>query len=149
MKLITKADNLQIIRKNSYSILKNLHDFGDPRKRAALLQHKSSTGYYLVECLENLAKCFHECFDGITDDYVRAKSTILCQRMDKLVIFVRENTVSSNHHKNAPVAKVLTSHTELFNRIKESQIQVDFTDATIQLWSSAILAAVAIWGNSI
>lgn len=132
------------LKKDTYLVLKQFHDFETAQARAMLLsRRRHDGGLYVSLLLVNLDIFFKKLAEDTEDlpqmyQFVRAFSIFRGQ--------VAENLDSKRVLERVLVSRLLRRHSLAFNAIIQNHIQpeIDF-----EVWTEIKLLTVAIWGNQV
>jgi hypothetical protein len=145
---ITIKNNREL-KKNSYLILKKLHDLGMGKKIGRIYDEKSLKDEYLIViCFKNYEKFLTQC---IHDDQYPQPPIIsnYVERLHSLINTIQESAQKRKKIDKKKVSEFLKYHTKTFRYLAPTRSFFEFDEEIRENWHMFILLTIGIWGNEI
>jgi hypothetical protein len=142
-KLSTRHD----VAKSTRRIIEKYRDLEFGRKLEVLYAKRINEECMLCNCLENLKSFFVCSFGGIYEmTEIESAKNRLISNIDRLLEEINKKALSEKTVSGLYITAVIASHRDLFNLVNGNRITLN---PCLVEWSSAIIAAVYIWGNRV
>ena len=153
MKIRSYLSTTHELRKMSYRILRKMHDLEKPKKRQYIYNRKTlhSNVSYVLLTLNHLIDLMTSALKQVDqkDVYLTSAVFLYFERLQRLRDMIAVNINSTRPLDKTYVSKALNSHTEVFRRLSNVGVKLTITESMGEHWSKTVLAAIAIWGNSL
>jgi hypothetical protein len=134
------------LKRTTYGILSKMHDLERGRKAAKIYAKMCSNSPCLVICLSSLRQSLASGLPVKLGTRGHSEMMRYLDLHDKLIIRVGVGLATGKAIESGYVSNLLSAHTTLFRAIGNHKATVTLPS---QVWSDAVLPAVAIWKNRV